>query len=585
MNPYEFAQKHFGEFKTHGSEIKPKLCPYCKGGSGKDKHTFALNMDKLTYNCKRGSCGESGTFNKLCKDFGEVSERNFEINRPSAPTKTYKKPQTKILPISPQAEEYLAKRKISRATLDKRKIGSDEKGNIVFPYYDCGDLVLVKFRPAKKVEKGERKAWREEGGKPVLWGMEICDPAKPLVITEGEIDALACEEAGIPNAVSVPSGAEDLTWLKTCWTFLEQFKNIILFGDNDGPGREMVQKLIVKLGEYRCAVVNHRYKDANELLYREGPEAVRKAYEEAQEVPINGLLRLSEISPLDISKIVKVKSGIPALDKFISGFLMGQISIWTGKNAGGKSTLLGQLLLEAIDQGFGVCAFSGELPAALFKYWIDLQAAGWINISDGKVDSGIKKKINEWYKDKFFLYDSFGSVKSSDILRIFEYAAKRYDCKVFLIDNLMTTDFSEDERDWYHGQSLFVGKVKEFAHKFDVHVHVVAHPRKTQGKIEKNDVSGTGDITNRTDNLFSVSRVTPEDVKENPMLADCQTIVSLLKHRFTGKQDIDFGLTFEEISKRFTPPTMDQKQYGWNTDPMANLGEEVELPQNFEWGA
>jgi len=575
ITPLDFARRYFVDYKTHGNEILPKYCPYCKG-NGKDKYTFALNVDKLTFNCKRGSCGRSGHFTQLCRDFGEEPDRSEYTPRP----KIYKPPQTKVNPLHSQAEEYLKIRKISPGTMKRRSVGSDDKGNIVFPYYENGQVVMIKFRPAKKVEKGQMKAWREEGGKPVLWGMEICDPGKPLVITEGEIDALACEESGIPNAVSVPSGAEDLTWVENCWEFLEKFKSIILFGDNDEPGQEMVRKLIVKLGEYRCSIVKHEFKDANELLFRQGPEAVKKAYQEAQEIPITGLLRLADVKVLDLDNVLAAHSGIGVLDKVLKGFMMGQVTVWTGTNASGKSTFLGQLMIEAVNQGFSVSVFSGELPAPLFKYWIDLQAAGEQNIRDGKVTEEVKKRINDWYRNQFFLYDSFGSVKSNDILKVFEYAAKRYDTKVFMIDNLMTTDFSDSEKDWYHGQSIFVGKVVEFAHKHDVHVHVVAHPRKVNGKLEKNDISGSGDISNRADNVLSVSRVTPEIIKEQPELVGCQTVVSVLKSRFTGKQDIDIGLTFNEVSKRFTPLGMAPKVYGWSK--FSDMGEEVEV-KNFIW--
>jgi hypothetical protein len=71
MNPIEFADKYLGEYKVRGSEIVPKYYPYCHGGQNRDKESFALNIDKLTFNCKRGSCGVSGTFSKLRSDFGE----------------------------------------------------------------------------------------------------------------------------------------------------------------------------------------------------------------------------------------------------------------------------------------------------------------------------------------------------------------------------------------------------------------------------------------------------------------------------------------------------------------------------------
>src|SRR5690554_4609003 len=160
----------------------------------------------------------------------------------------YTKPKTKLERITDDASGYLTGRGISKETQKAWKVCADGGGNIVFPYFDeQGQHVFNKFRSTR-----EKKMWRESGTKPILYGMDKCNPEKPLVIVEGEIDCLSLAEAGIKNVTSVPSGTQDLTWLTTCWGFLEKFKKIILWVDNDEPGKELERKLIKKLGEYRC---------------------------------------------------------------------------------------------------------------------------------------------------------------------------------------------------------------------------------------------------------------------------------------------------------------------------------------------
>jgi twinkle protein len=571
MNAYEFADKHLGKYKVRGREIIPLYCPYCKGGEHRDKETFALNIENKTYNCKRGSCGVSGTLGSLLKDFGE-SPAGFELK--AQPKKQYKKPQGTANPITSEIEEYLTTRGFSKSTWEKRRIGSDDSGNILMPYYEKGELVFVKYRPSRKVKKGERKSWREEGGKPVFWGMDECKPEYPLIIVEGEMDAMALDECGVKNVVSVPSGCGDLTCVENCWEFLESFKSIILWGDSDEPGQKMVRNLVNKLGEYRCQVVQCERKDANEVLYYDGREEVLHLIKEAKEVPINGILRLADVETFDFSKVTRISSGIAGLDKVVAGFMMGQVSIWTGVNSSGKSTLLGQILIESIERGYGVCAYSGELPASLFRYWIELQMAGPKHLDtkhdelmQGKTyspSSSVQEKMRSWYRDKFFLHDSFGSTRDDDVLKVFEYAAKRYDCRVFMIDNLMTTSF--DGKDFFRAQSEFVGKVVDFAHKFDVHVHMVAHPRKTNGMVNKMDIAGSGDITNRADNVFSVTRFKPGENEGE--FEDCDACLDVLKNRFSGRQDIGIGLAFDPKSKRFAMPRDPrgfEREYGWHS--------------------
>ena len=47
MNEIEFARAHLGDYRVQGAEIKPRLCPYCRGGQHGDKYTFALNTEKF----------------------------------------------------------------------------------------------------------------------------------------------------------------------------------------------------------------------------------------------------------------------------------------------------------------------------------------------------------------------------------------------------------------------------------------------------------------------------------------------------------------------------------------------------------
>lgn len=593
MNPRQFADKHLHPYKIQGEEISPKHCPYC-GSNTKDTYTFFLNLTKETFICHRGSCGKQGHFTQLLRDFGEdtrMERIGYEIK--STP-KLFKKPTATLKPITPEIIAYMGKRLISKETLSAFKVQADSKGNIAFPYYDSSNnLVFIKYRPARPVQDGERKSWREKDTQPILWGMNLCQYDKPLIITEGEPDALALYEAGIRNVTSVPSGCKDFDWVDNCWIWLENFKSIILIGDTDEAGQEMVEALTTKLGEYRVSVATVApYKDANELLYKvakkqsleDAKAELQKRISQAEPVEVKGIINLSQVKKLDYSKLVKVKSSIQALNSHLDGYFMGQTTVWTGINSSGKSTFLGQELIYSIEQGFNVCAYSGELPANLFKYWIDLQIAGEEGISHTWSATKLKnvaivkesalKEIEAWYDNKFFLFDtSSGLTNSDDLFKVFEYAAKRYNCKVFLIDNLMTVEHEGSDKDFYRSQSKFVGEVIAFSKRMDVHVHLVAHPRKTSGKLTKMDVMGSGDITNRADNVLSIHRIPQEEkyttvkgVEQPTEYAEFDNMLQLFKNRFAGTQDIEIGLTYDRDSKRMYKAEEGKLTLSWNKD-------------------
>jgi twinkle protein len=347
----------------------------------------------------------------------------------------------------------------------------------------------------------------------------------------------------------------------------------------------------LKLGSYRCYTVENRYKDANELLYREGKDEVRKVIEIANPVPIIGLIDLADVKPLDVQNIQKVSTGIPALDREVGGTTLGTVTVLSGKRGEGKSTIAGIFLLEAVDSGYPVCAYSGELAAEHFQYWINLQAAGKNNVSKWfdqmrGIDVSYlckekQKQIQSWYHGKFFLYDNriaYNSTTSEDasILKVFEYAAKRYDCKVFMIDNLMSARKEyETSNDFYRAQGNFVGKLTAFSKAFNVAVYLIAHPRKTKGGISNDDVSGSSEITDRADNSYVISRDENGGGK-----------LTINKNRGDGNIDIAIYLSYCNTSRRLYQKSIgDIKRYGWDKTPKEKdwMQDAVEATTEFPW--
>ena len=193
----------------------------------------------------------------------------------------------------------------------------------------------------------------------------------------------------------------------------------------------------------------------------------------------------------------------------------------------------------------------------------------------------ISAKIRDWYRDKFFLYDNMmGAINTEAVIKVFEYAARRYNCKVFLADNLMML-VSGSESEYYRNQSEFIKAAANFAKKFDCHMHIVAHPRKTNGRLTKMDAGGSGDITNLSDNVFSVHRMTEEDKIDKDMVKfhDCDNLVDIFKNRFSGRQEITIGLKFDQTCKRFYQPSESGtlfKKYGWGK-------QEEEMEHGVAW--
>jgi hypothetical protein len=147
---------------------------------------------------------------------------------------------------------------------------------------------------------------------------------QPLIITEGEFDALAAIQSGFAKTISVPDGApppgertaEDLEGGKKYdWLFdqiglfaKDQVPEIIIAADGDENGAAMLQDLSVIFGRYRCKFLTYpkarkdrgreRCKDLNEVLEDYGAKGVVETLNRAQWLRVDGVYRMSELPPL-----------------------------------------------------------------------------------------------------------------------------------------------------------------------------------------------------------------------------------------------------------------------------------------------
>lgn len=387
------------------------------------------------------------------------------------------------------------------------------------------------------------------------------------------------------NAVCLKSSA---SWddLAKCQAFFHAFPYVVIVATDGTTRKQMTHELRRRVAGMVFYVARDKAfrgcASVQELRETHGLSAIQEILMDTVELPVYGLLNLADVKPPDMASIESVRSGFPIIDKRIGGFHMGELSVWTGRRGDGKSTLLGEILLDAVDQDCRVCAYSGELPDWKFKYWTSLQAAGPAHIEmkpdnrNGKVlpmvPQIIQEQIDRWLDRRFYLYD-IGSSATHDaetILRMFNYAHNTYGCNVFLVDNIMTARFKTGrDADYYRAQSNFVADLVSFVRRASVHVHLVAHPRKTQtGKhLNNDDVGGIGDITNLADNVFSLERSQRKDAIGD-QARESVTALAILKNRMWGattRSGEAIQLQFDPKSKRFYRPGRPlDKRYGWD---------------------
>jgi twinkle protein len=548
------------------------------------------------------------TFIEACEKLFLETDTKFRFSEKDIKTKRdYKYPKREENIYRDTVEDYMSLRKISTKTLDYCDVQQDKNNNVVFHFYDSNDvLLLTKYRPSRKIKDGEIKTWCQKDADTthLLFNMNRVDSTRPLVITEGEIDLLSVIESGWTNAVSIPLGAGNLNWIEDNFDWIQQFEKIIIWADNDDAGIKMRDAATRRLGEYAdCYYVDlpnelevngkkQQIKDANEVLYYLGKDKVISLIENATEMSIANIRDLSDVKPLDIEKIEGIKSGLKQLDKWINKFFLGTLTITTGSSGSGKSVWINQVYIaEALNQGYDSFLFTGELSVEQEQYWINLMLAGKSHIQVKNnhyriISPESQEKIKNWYKGRLFIYDNETDYSAKSILKTMKELVRKKGIKVFVLDNIMTIDLECNHSDIWMKQKEFVVKLVNFARRYNVLVHLVAHPRKleTTRRLTKYDVSGSGDITNLAHYVIGIHRVSDKekeppknnkgDYVKAPILFDC--MIDLFKNRLTGVQDKEFGVHFDVDSYRFYTDTTElNKRYGWDD---GTIGTDDELP-------
>jgi twinkle protein len=392
--------------------------------------------------------------------------------------------------------EMLARHGVGSST----KLGSD---CVVIPFREAGKVVNRKYRTIA----GEKRFCQDAGARKVFWNVDVIgdDTLKdhPLIVTEGEFDAMAALQCGFPRVVSVPDGApaEEIGDKDTAkYDFLDNapmrdVREIILATDGDGPGINLMNDLALRLGKHRCKWVQYpftdqtrtaRCKDLNEVLMRHGPAGVTRTLQGARWVKVEGVYRMSELPPIASSRPHDI--GFRVLSDHYN-IRLGDFCVVTGIPSHGKSSFINEVCEHMVRRYGWTCAFASfeQKPQIDHKRNLRTLHSGKrvIHMSDAEL-----RAADDWI-DRHFSFIVPSEDDEVTLLWVLERAAAsivQHGAKIVVIDpwnemdHVRPPDMTLTE---YTG--FAIKQFRKLAHKYQVHVIVAAHPAKQRkddnGKI------------------------------------------------------------------------------------------------------
>ena len=427
----------------------------------------------------------------------------------------------------PAADWALDARKISRETLAQLGVAS---GSVFFP--DAGtklDALFFKYQDGWKARAIPEKHFvAGKGFKLGFWNLETVLRANPaeVFIVEGELDACALVEAGVPadRVLSVPNGAKarpaDDPKEQRGYEYvaealkagLHRVKKFTWCGDTDDAGLSLRSDMVRLLGAARFWFVEwpDGCKDANGMLITDGPDAVRDLVSEGSlPWPIDGIYRLNELpepAPLTLWK--------PGFAEWESKIMLAPrtLSVVTGHPGHGKTALWQQIWFQVVKEyGVPACVASFETRA---KPHLRRQLR---TLHSGKLERDMsedeKRDADHWITERYlFLAHPEQRPTLNWFLDMAEVAVVRHGAKIIQLDpwNRLEASRTRDETETeYIGRCLRA--LHAFAHDMNCHVQILAHPAKMDSARRGNapgleDISGSKNWENMVDQGFVVHR-------------------------------------------------------------------------------
>lgn len=429
--------------------------------------------------------------------------------------------------LSDAAVEWLSGRGISPVVSYRNQV-TGEKNAITFTYVNDGEVVNRQTRTLSA------KGFRFETGKPVIpFGLDDCDGQPEVVIVEGVMDKLSVEEAtGRTAVLAMPSATPSPECYELACAAVKSARRVIVAVDQDEAGEKLRDALVRRIGTYACAVVTwpDGIKDANDLLLRDGADAVEAALAGAVDFPVEGVFTVDD-SWAEIERLYDegmprgASTGWANLDRLYT-VRRKQLTVITGTPGSGKSMFADAMLMNLAQRSwewtFAVCSPEQQ---PLDRHW-----ATFISLYAGKpfgngptprLDRETLRQAREFMRDRFFMV--LPEEPSVDaVIEKFLWTHHRHGVGGLLLDPWNELDHSRPANmteTEYCNQEL--RKLKRVGWQHDVAIWLVAHPTKMyRNKADGTypiptlyDVSGSAAFFNKADNGLVIWRDKADEYK------------------------------------------------------------------------
>lgn len=443
------------------------------------------------------------------------------------------------------------------------KAGVDMHGNITEHYYPYGVDRTVGYK-IRKLPKEFRSIGTIEG----LFGQQLFNGGRRLVIVEGEIDAMSVAYAyhqkhngKIYPVVSLPS-ASGMKALLNQRDWVRRFDEVILMLDNDEAGQKALAEACKIVGVDKARIAKLKTKDANESLIKYGHMSILEAIWDAQPWSPAGILQGEELWEKLLERqgteSIPYPLCLQGINEKVKGMRFGEVDLFTSGTGSGKSTVIKEIILslkETTEDSIGIISLE-ESPGDTVEKFIGMHMKK--NLADYEVSEEEERKaFDEVFSDKRIkLLDHQGSVSDDSLMDKIETLCLM-GCKYLILDHLTIAVSEVDSSDVNGAIDKVMSDILKTAKKHNVWFGVISHLRKTglqgasfeEGKLPSmDDIKGSGSIKQISFQIIAFARnmIATNEAERNTIK------MRVLKSRFTGRTGDAGGAFFDGATGRLS---------------------------------
>ena len=432
-----------------------------------------------------------------------------------------------------------------------------------YPFTKAGQVVAYKRRGLPKVFStiGDFKGTE-------LFGQNIATNGRTLVITEGELDAMAVGQAYMDKynrlypVVSLPNGVGSIKAILNNLDFVRSYDTVVLMFDMDQVGQAAVTEAARMVGIGKVKVAKLKEKDPCEELKAHGSKALLEACWNAQTWSPAGIIMGEKIWEQFIARknieSVPYPTCLGGLNDKLDGIRQGEITLFTSGTGSGKSTVIKEIILELLentDDKIGLISLEesvGDTAEKFIGMALGKPAGGHPPLTDEELRSGYEKVFAD---ERLVLLDHQGSVGDSSLIDKIEYMALM-GCKYLVLDHI-TIAVSEGTEGLSGNEAVdkVMSDLLKIVKQHNVWLGLISHLRKSQGKSFEegqlpsiDDIKGSGSIKQISFDIIAFARnlVAEEDYERNKIK------LRVLKSRFTGRTGDAGSAIYNQETARLT---------------------------------